>query len=1166
MLKKLMVFILALALQVTGLSCAAEAQNGFPAHAMDTRVLQGIGMELDKAGTSRALAELPSGEIVGVDAAEIAGAWLEHGQVWLSFAEHGAWLSGRYMEPDRVRHADAGSSLSPAPIDASEAGNAVGLDRLAELTENCDGTVIVAVLDTGTDLTHPWFQDRIASAYDAVEEDDEPQDRFGHGTHIAGIIVRNTPANVKVMPVRVIDDEGDAPDSIIVKGIHYAVNHGADIINLSLGGYGTTAYLDKAIDYAFSKGVLIVAAAGNDARDGSHYYPAAFPEVLAVGATGSNGDLLYFSNTGEHIDVCAPGEKIVSAMPGNTTGAKSGTSMAAPLVSSAAAMLLLEDPSRSAADLERLIVSHVCDRGAPGKDKLFGYGELTFENYRSDPDFYLIEPREEGKREEKYSLNLSFYAGSSVKDVEIKIDGATLRRVSITSSEAVSVSLDIRNLAVGSHKLEVRPVFADGTPGKAYVRDFVVPEYNVRIRAYDAADNLIRAPQIDVLGFSQEDGRITKLDVHSVLADGIWMANMDFDQLARKYDKIRVSVASRLNDGLQDVPFYFRIVGTTGEKVFETSECSVLGLSSKDRIPGCAVTTRILGSTLIGFSDVREWGANAFETAISTKDIPFAEIPDGAGQTLYAGLLYYDKADLWMDIYSYAGGQRTEPARNAEAWYYSGRLDSMDNIMRLDSSSLKTIRVEADLTAVKNAEYMLLSIPTGDTIINAMTGPSGSVDVATGFYDIFLLTRRVLKDGSTASDAYFNSFHTEFSGKTRRFRFGDGLKDDFIFDAASKRILHRWTDAYGNGYSVAVFRKGKADGCVPSLFLADVRGKSYKLEGTESHDSGDYIHAYSLARIPNGTYRLSFINDDESLAFPVKSVTALVTILNGTVYAPGNTPPVACTNYASSIKPGDLFVFDLREEFSDKEQAELRYTATAGWIVDGLFFYRDLIGQDAEIVITAYDGVGGSASFKHTIRVTDRNPSESDYTPIPDIDSLGASSWAVPYVRQAIEANIVPAGLLDEYQAGITRREFSALIVRMAEKFLGQITPTPGVRFADTTDQDVLKAASLEFLTGSGGYFRPDEYISRQQLCVIIYQAVKVLRPDLVRPGTDAPQFRDVDRIASWAREAVNFCSANHIIVGNNGMLNPAGTLSREQAIVMVCKAFLLCSRPDPYA
>ena len=129
-------------------------------------------------------------------------------------------------------------------------------------------------------------------------------------------------------------------------------------------------------------------------------------------------------------------------------------------------------------------------------------------------------------------------------------------------------------------------------------------------------------------------------------------------------------------------------------------------------------------------------GRQRFETAVSTKDISFVEIQENDGSQLYAGLLYYDMADLWVDIYSYSGAKgRSLPG--CGIWYHSGKLDGMDSIMQLDASNLKTIRVEADLSTVEEAEYMLLNIPTGNIISNALNSPTGSVDIMPGFFDIF---------------------------------------------------------------------------------------------------------------------------------------------------------------------------------------------------------------------------------------------------------------------------------------------------------------------------------------------------------------------------------------------------------------------------------------------
>lgn len=1155
MLRKMVAFAIILSVMI-GLCSVAGAQPT-PETGFDSRVLKGVEMELEQAQTSRALVGLESGEVRSVRIGDISGAKVENNAIRLFFQMNDRIVCGQYLEPDLVKHVNESiDGVTPGNVDAVTAGDEIGLNRLREVVKDSAQAITVAVLDTGVDIAHPWFQGRIVAPYNAANDGNDPSDEKGHGTHIAGIIAQNTPENIKIMPVKVFTDEGDAPDSIIVKGIDYAVKHGANVINLSLGGYGTTSYLDKAIDYAVSQGVTVVASAGNDAKDVSHYYPAAFPEVITVGATGTNGDLLFFSNTGDAIDVCAPGEKIVSAAPDNGTDSRSGTSMASPFVACAAAMLLLENPARTPAELEGIIRNNSCDLGSPGKDKLFGYGEVSFENYETNIDFYMIETgRASAPNEEKFNISLSYYTGSRVSRLDILMDGIKVNEApSITAGEK-RINLDIRNLAVGTHMLEVQPVLSDGSQLLSYRRSFVISDYNVRIKVYDAGNRLVSNPSIDVLGFSSDDKNVSRLDAAPVVADGVWMANLDFERLSRTYDKIRCSVRSTPDGVRSEIPLYLRITGTTGEKIFESSECNAVGFTSEDPVSGCTVETRILGESLDGFGDVEVWGSNVYVAGISTADISFVTV-DGP---LYAGVLYYDVADLWLDVYSYSGGLRPKADENTGSWYYSGSLNDADNIMDLTSSNQIKLNIRTDLTVSEPAQYILLNIPTGDSVLNILNGQAGTVSAMPGIYDLFFLTKRDLKYGRVALDGFFKSFYESVKGSGLNYSFGKSIEDRFIYDSARKVILHKWVDEYGNGYTVVVQGPGGNDFCMPILSLTDYKGGVIGINGTDVMDAGDYIHGYSLAGVPDGVYRASFINKSEAMAYPVKPSWTMITVKNGEVYNPGNTSPVAYSDYISEIWPGDLFVYDLNEEFSDEEQDELEFSASSGWIVDGMFFYRDLIGQDADITITAYDGAGGTASFTHAIRVTDRAAAEDNYAPNPDIDSIGAASWAVPFVKNAILAGIVPADLLDSYQSSITRQEFSALIVKMAETFLGEITPIPGVSFKDTSDENVLKAASVKFLAGSNGYFSPDEDLSRQQFCVIVYQAIKVIRPDLGKPVPNAPQFRDAKGIALWARDAVDFCTANGIIVGSNGIMNPTGQLSREQAILMLYKAYSLC-------
>lgn len=276
------------------------------------------------------------------------------------------------IEPDFIR-----SIALEAPVSSKEIAwgtYRVGVNKLKDSLASVDRTVIIATIDTGVDYTHPFLKGRIIKGYDVIANDTDAMDVHFHGTHVAGIIAETTPANVKIMPIRALDEEGNGYDSDMATGIRYAVDHGADIINMSFVGEGYSQYLADAINYALSKNVLVVVAAGNDSANTDLYYPASEQKVIVVSATDKEDRIASFSNTGAAIDVSAPGVNIVSTIPGGHFKSLSGTSMAAPYVSGIAAMLKLEQPTRSRQGLERLIKKYVDDRGPVGWDSQYGEG------------------------------------------------------------------------------------------------------------------------------------------------------------------------------------------------------------------------------------------------------------------------------------------------------------------------------------------------------------------------------------------------------------------------------------------------------------------------------------------------------------------------------------------------------------------------------------------------------------------------------------------------------------------------------------------------------------------------------------------------------------------------------------------------------------------------
>jgi len=298
--------------------------------------------------------------------------------------------------------------------------------------------IYIAVLDTGIDYTHPELGENYAGGYDFVNSDSDPKDDHGHGTHVSGTIAAedNTEGVIGVAPeakiyaVKVLDQKGVGSYSDVIAGIEWAVlgpdgleGNGDDskIISMSLGGGSDSQALHDAVDAAYQKGVLLVAAAGNNG-DGEPYdedtwsYPAAYSSVIAVGATDEDDALASFSTSAGYLELSAPGVNIYSTMPtydvtltssgppwsrySKNYDYMSGTSMACPHVSGTAALVLYSlidsaydsdgdgwwDPSEVRAKLSDTAE----DLGETGWDKGYGYGLVDAESAASKPDVHDV--------------------------------------------------------------------------------------------------------------------------------------------------------------------------------------------------------------------------------------------------------------------------------------------------------------------------------------------------------------------------------------------------------------------------------------------------------------------------------------------------------------------------------------------------------------------------------------------------------------------------------------------------------------------------------------------------------------------------------------------------------------------------------------------------------
>jgi subtilisin family serine protease len=292
------------------------------------------------------------------------------------------------VEPNRVLHAQTDPPFAPAapnyplytqsPPQQWGLGPQPGADFANAWNggESGGGTTI-AIVDTGVDLNHQGLVGRVTAGPDFVDGGNVTGDPYGHGTHVAGIAgdkdtlggLGGAP-NAQLLAVRVLDANGAGTDQQVYNGIVWAANNGATVINLSLGGPGCDATMQQAVAYAHDHGVVVVAAAGNDASN-ELFSPAGYTkDVIAVAATNQSGQLAPFSNYGGFVSIAAPGVGVVSTCaykpqciqgptPTDTAyGPLSGTSMSTPFVSAAAALIKEQCGSFSPDSVKQELQNH----------------------------------------------------------------------------------------------------------------------------------------------------------------------------------------------------------------------------------------------------------------------------------------------------------------------------------------------------------------------------------------------------------------------------------------------------------------------------------------------------------------------------------------------------------------------------------------------------------------------------------------------------------------------------------------------------------------------------------------------------------------------------------------------------------------------------------------
>ena len=242
--------------------------------------------------------------------------------------------------------------------------------------------ITIAILDSGVDAGHPDLASKMVPGYNFYDNNADSSDVYGHGTAVAGTAaaITNNGTGVsgiagasKIMPIRVADTSGYAYYSTLASGLTWAADHGARIANMSFQGVQTSSAIQSSANYMKSKGGVVFASAGNNAKD-EGYAPTT--SMISVSATNSGDSRPYWSSYGSYVTLSAPGENIWTTSRGGSYGAWNGTSFSSPLAAGVGALVLAANPSLTSAQVESILTSTAKDIGDPGRDIYYGYGRV----------------------------------------------------------------------------------------------------------------------------------------------------------------------------------------------------------------------------------------------------------------------------------------------------------------------------------------------------------------------------------------------------------------------------------------------------------------------------------------------------------------------------------------------------------------------------------------------------------------------------------------------------------------------------------------------------------------------------------------------------------------------------------------------------------------------
>ncbi|KOO37216.1 S8 family peptidase [Priestia koreensis] len=384
--------------------------------------------------------------------------------------------------------------------------------------------VKVAVIDSGVDSNHPELKEALLPGYNAVNPMNPASPHF-HGTHVAGIIAGEKEngvggygvnPNASILPITVMDN-GFGSDYLVAEGVLYAVEHGAKVINISLGSPYSSPLLQEAIKTAIDKNVTVVAAAGNDGiahRD----YPASYEGVISVGSTNKNNQLSSYSNYGSSVDLVAPGEDIYSSIyyEGKSGFANlSGTSMSSPVVAGAASLLLSKYPNLTPAQVEYVLEHTAKDLGAKGYDTKFGNG-LVNPVGALQYDMKKIPASVQNPKTEQQIL-------AAAQQVELKDE--LIQEGALTKpNEEQWMKFDVKK----GEYIQTSLLGSDNY------------DYKYKLHLYSKDGNDVK--EVDQVQDGKQEGKLYKVPADGILAIGVKDTNGNYDNSGAKKSTYKLSL------------------------------------------------------------------------------------------------------------------------------------------------------------------------------------------------------------------------------------------------------------------------------------------------------------------------------------------------------------------------------------------------------------------------------------------------------------------------------------------------------------------------------------------------------------------------------------------------------------------------------------------------